>query len=410
MVKNDNGYSFQPDLFNKMYEDRKEDNKKKERERKAAEKKKEREKKEAERKKKKPKKKRKMTKNDRILYTVLLVIAIPLGVLFFIYYNSSLMQTILLARGLFKTEKNLGLPTDPDKVPYAKSNTPGASSDPSNNKSVFDLMDQQNKKVSGVDPPKKQTGGKRKIQRGGNKFNKSVNEAKAFLDPTKFGFPYTWYDNDNLVMRGISDYFVTFWTFMRGGLVKLLDMTKETLYSEYEGHPTDLGGKVFDFIKFTTILPIITTLMYIGNYAMGTGGLVWSSINNQTLLIIFWFVVGILLLVGGTISAIVVGGAAFSASNIFVAIIAVLALIPMCYFFPYGFFWFYLQALILRITDKKKKLFRNYLKNYELCWILIIISLMGGSISYVWDWHIIPMVAFGGVGGTFILLRAMGLI
>ena len=35
---------------------------------------------------------------------------------------------------------------------------------------------------------------------------------------------------------------------------------------------------------------------------------------------------------------------------------------------------------------------------------------MGGSISYVWDWHIIPMVAFGGVGGTFILLRAMGLI
>lgn len=410
MVKNDNSYSFQTGLFDKMYEDRKEENKKKERERKAAEKKKERERKEAERKKNKPKKKRKMTKNDRILYTVLLVIAIPLGVLFFIYYNSSLMQTILLARGLFKTEKNLGLPTDPEKVPYAKSNTPGASSDPSNNKSVFDLMDQQNKKVSGVDPPKKQTGGKRKVQRGGSKFNKSVNDAKPFLDPTKFGFPYSWYDNDNLVMRGISDYFVTFWTFMRGGLVKLLDMTRETLYSEYQGHPTDLGGKVFDFIKFTTILPIITTLMYIGNYVMGTGGLVWSSINNQTLLIIFWFVVGILLLVGGTISAVVVGGAAFSASNVFVAIIAVLALIPLCYFFPYGFFWFYLQALILKITEGKKKLFRNYLKNYELCWILIIITLMGGSISYVWDWHIIPMVAFGGVGGTFILLRAMGLI
>ena len=73
-------------------------------------------------------------------------------------------------------------------------------------------------------------------------------------------------------------------------------------------------------------------------------------------------------------------------------------------------FGFYLQALILKITEGKKKLFRNYLKNYELCWILIIVALMGGSISYVWDWHIIPMVAFGGVGGTFILLRAMGLI
>ena len=33
-------------------------------------------------------------------------------------------------------------------------------------------------------------------------------------------------------MRGVSDYFVTFWTFMRGGLVKLLDMTRETLYTE----------------------------------------------------------------------------------------------------------------------------------------------------------------------------------
>ena len=39
MVKNDNSYSFQTGLFDKLYEDRKEDNKKKERERKAAEKK-----------------------------------------------------------------------------------------------------------------------------------------------------------------------------------------------------------------------------------------------------------------------------------------------------------------------------------------------------------------------------------
>ena len=65
--------------------------------------------------------------------------------------------------------------------------------------------------------------------------------------------------------------------------------------------------------------------------------------------------------------------------------------------------------MILKITEEKKRLFRNYLKNYELCWILACVTLMGASISYVWDWHIIPKVAFGGVGGTFILLRAMGL-
>tara|TARA_Y100000591_G_scaffold55151_1_gene43679 strand:- start:11943 stop:13178 length:1236 start_codon:yes stop_codon:yes gene_type:complete len=411
MVKNDNGYSFQPDLFNKMYEDKKESNAKKEKEKKRKEKKKEREKKEKERKNKnKKKKKRKMTRNEKIIYTILLVIAIPLGVLFFIYYNSSLMQTILLAKGLYKTEKNLGLPTDSEKVPYTKSNTPSAENDPSNSKSIFDIMDKQNKTVAGVQPPKKQTGGKRKIQRGGNKFNKTLNDAKGFLDPTKFGFPYMWYDNDNLVMRGVSDYFITFWTFMRGGLVKLLDMCHETLYKDYQGHPSDLGGQVFDFIKFTAILPMLTTLIYVGNYAMGSAALVWSSINNQTLLILFWLTVGISLIVSGTIALIATGGITFFFSNIFATIAAILIFIPLCYFFPYGFFWFYLQALILKITDGKKKLFRNYLKNYELCWILTIVSLMGTSISYLWDWHIIPLVAFGGVGGTFVLLRAMGLI
>tara|TARA_B100001121_G_scaffold303320_1_gene317129 strand:- start:714 stop:1145 length:432 start_codon:yes stop_codon:yes gene_type:complete len=143
---------------------------------------------------------------------------------------------------------------------------------------------------------------------------------------------------------------------------------------------------------------------------MGSAALVWSSINNQTLLILFWLTVGISLIVSGTIALIATGGITFFFSNIFATIAAILIFIPLCYFFPYGFFWFYLQALILKITDGKKKLFRNYLKNYELCWILTIVSLMGTSISYLWDWHIIPLVAFGGVGGTFVLLRAMGLI
>ena len=54
------------------------------------------------------------------------------------------MQTTILGRGLFKTEKNLGLPMIQTKS-LCKIKYPGASSD-LNNKSVFDLMDQQNKK------------------------------------------------------------------------------------------------------------------------------------------------------------------------------------------------------------------------------------------------------------------------
>ena len=407
MGKSDNSYSFQPDLFNRMYNDNKEAKEKKEKEKKREKKKKEIEERRKASKKNKKTKKKQWSKNEKIIITILLCMFIPLGVLLFVYYNSALLQTILLAKGLFKTEQNLGLPTDPDKVPYTKAKTSTASH-PSNNQSVFDLMDQQNKKVAGVQPPKSQSGGRKK-QRGGNKFNSRLNEAKGFLDTTKFGFPYTWYDNDNLLMKGISDYFITFWTFMRGGLVKLLDMSNETFYKNYEGHPDDLGGQVFDFIKFTMVLPTLTTILYLGNYALGTAGLVWSSINNQTLMILPFAILGISLLVSGTISLIATGGITFFFSNIFAAIAAILILIPLCYFFPYGLFWFYLQALILKLTEGKKKLFRNYLKNYELCWILSIISLLGVSVSYVWDWHIIPKVAFGGVGGTFILLRAMGL-
>jgi len=320
-----------------------------------------------------------------------------------------------MAKGLYKTERNLGIPTDPDKVPYTKSTTPGASHDPSNNKSVFDLMDDQNKKVGGESKQKggkrfKQKGGKRFKQKGGNSFNRATNDAKPFLDSTKFGFPYTWYDNDNLLMRGVSDYFTTFWTFMRGGLVKLLDICNESLYKEgYKGHPADLGGQVFDFAKFAFILPMISSIMYIGNIGLGTAGLAWSSINNQTLLLPFWIVVGILSLVIGVITTIAITGLTISYLNIFVAIAFVLLTISVCFFWPYGVTWLYTISMILKPNEEKKRLFRNYLKNYELCWILLIVSLLGLTISYVWEWHIIPKIAFGGVGGAFILLRAMGL-
>ena len=395
-----------PSLLDKMYEDSKVGGKWLGKNAMGSEKKK---------KTKKPKKKGKskkspLTRNEKIMYTVMLLLCIPLGVLFFVYYNSGLMQTIIMAKGLFKTERNLGIPTDPDKVPYTKSTTPGAGKDPSNNKSVFDLMDKQNKKVAGVNPPK-QTGGKKRFkQKGGNGFNNATNDAKPFLDATKFGFPYTWYDNDNLLMRGVSDYFTTFWTFMRGGLVKLLDICNESLYRDgYTGHPQDLGGQVFDFAKFAFILPMISSIMYVGNIGLGTAALAWSSINNQTLLLPFWIVVGILSLVIGVVTTIAITGLTVSYLNIFVAIAFVLLTISVCFFWPYGITWLYTMAMILNPTEEKKRLFRNYLKNYELCWILSMISLLGVSISYVWEWHIIPKVAFGGVGGAFIFLRAMGL-
>ena len=72
-------------LLDKMYDDYKESSKKKEQNKKKAEKKKERErKKAAARKKNKKIKKKPLTKNEKIIYTILLLICIPLGVIFFV--------------------------------------------------------------------------------------------------------------------------------------------------------------------------------------------------------------------------------------------------------------------------------------------------------------------------------------
>lgn len=359
----------------------------------------------------KPKKKRtrkkELTKNERIFYTILLVICIPLGILAFVYYNAGLMETIILAKGLYQTEKNLGLPTDDKTVPYAESVQHGKPTHLSNQENVFDLINKEEKKSAS-----QKGGSKRKyVQKGGHtKFRNSENSAKPFLDTTKFGLPYTWYDNNNFFLNGISKYFITFWIFMRSGLIKLLDLCNESFYNKgYEGHPDSLGGQVLDFAKFTIILPLISLTMNIGNFVLGTGGLFWSSFSEQTIMILPWLIIGILSLVLGTISLIVLVGG-LSQLNIIIAIILGLVLAPLCYYWPMGHFWIYLQTMILKITDRKKKLFRNYLKNYELCWILACISMMGISISYLWKWHIIPLVAFGGVGGSFVLLRAMGLI
>ena len=97
----------------------------------------------------KPKKKRtrkkELTKNERILYTILLVICIPLGILAFVYYNAGLMETIILAKGLYQTEKNLGLPTDDKTVPYAESVNHGKPTHLSNQENVFDLINKEEK-------------------------------------------------------------------------------------------------------------------------------------------------------------------------------------------------------------------------------------------------------------------------
>ena len=67
----------------------------------------------------KKKGKKKLTQNEKIGYTVALVFLVPLGMLLHLYYQAGLADLIILATAT-QTAAKMGLPTDPDNVPYAK--------------------------------------------------------------------------------------------------------------------------------------------------------------------------------------------------------------------------------------------------------------------------------------------------
>ena len=66
---------------------------------------------------KKLKKKKKSTQ-DSLMITITLLIAIPLCVLLFVYFQSSLMQIILVAQA-GQAARVLGLPANKDCLPYS---------------------------------------------------------------------------------------------------------------------------------------------------------------------------------------------------------------------------------------------------------------------------------------------------
>ena len=66
----------------------------------------------------KKKEKKKLTQNEKIGYTVALVFLVPLGMLFHLYYQAGLTDLIILATAT-QTAAKMGLPNDPDNVPYA---------------------------------------------------------------------------------------------------------------------------------------------------------------------------------------------------------------------------------------------------------------------------------------------------
>ena len=291
MPKNENGYSFQPDLMNKMYEDKKEQEKnakkeadklkrKKEREKKLAKKEKEREKKKKLKKKKEPK-----SFEQKMGESALAIVLIPFLVIFGIYLSSSYLYIVLKSTPGSKFLKEFF--PDGEGVPYGKGEQGAGISC----KEIKAFLPKRETAIDGVDAVQK--GGKRKkyVQKGG--FDKNANDRKAFLDSTKYGIPYDGVENGNFFISGMGNYFKTFWQGLRGGIKKVLLGLNELLYKDYAA-PNGFGEQVLDYIKFTVALPfaasVINALASVGSLIL----LFWSAINNQTFMIIPLIILGLL--------------------------------------------------------------------------------------------------------------------
>ena len=227
-------------LIEKMYDDGKYAAKERQRKKEAVAKKAEAEKKRQEarekrsRKKKKGKKeKKKLTTNEKIVITGLIVVFVPIVVLIHIYLQAGLLDSILVATTAGAV-KNLSAPIDPKKIPYYRQGV-GDKNDPrnhpSNSKSVFEIIDENRKPM---------------VQKGGNieKFDKALNTAKGFTDPGKWGWPYSWCENENWLMNSTGNYFSTFFITIRSVFVKYMQTLNEAIGDEVRKQPDGLFDKV----------------------------------------------------------------------------------------------------------------------------------------------------------------------
>ena len=384
-------------LMDKMYEDGKfaakerqkkneEEGKKAEREKKRREEEAERKRKAAERKAKRNKKDKEWTLEDKRNYSILALIMIPIFQLFFIYHQGSWLEIVLQCTKNSKYLKQW-LP-DGEGVPYGK----GEQGSSISCKEIKKLMPDRKKEAGGdagvakANPPKAaanpqdaakpQKGGRRKryVQKGG--FNKELNDRKDFFDSTKYGLPYSWVENDNFIMSGIGNYYKTFWQGQRGGLKMILEGVNEAFFKDHK-EPTNLGEQAYDFVKFAVILPIVNFVAHLGQVIGGLILLFWASFNNQTLMILPFFIAAICHIFLGWLTG---------------------------YFWPWGLFGAYLTAFNLRPNAQKLANFRTYGRRYKFMWCFSILFwwfiIIGG---YIWKWEKIILMWLAMIGALFLL-------
>ena len=358
---------------------------------------------------KKKEKKKEITHNEKIGYTIFFILFIPIFVLGFIWCQSSLLNTILLS-GIGQAVKNLHMPTDKDCVPYSKDcdGKKKAAVNKTNNTSVFDLMNDLPKE-------KTQSGGRRKnkgkVQKGGalkTSFDKSFNDSLGFFNTQKYGFPYDLKENENLLFQDVANYFINIFSTTRVILVKVLEMYKESFYSNENSDPPE---SITDYIKFAFLLPILNTILLVGQPIASTISLLWSAISDQSPIGMGVFsiiaVISIITVIVYGFSIFVSGIASFWSPG-FLLLVLLFTLFQFGAW-PYGIMGPYLLTFLYKYSSSKFTLFKSYGRKYKMCWALFVIIGWFVSISSLWDWDKIAMIVSGGVPFAMWCLTALGL-
>ena len=337
-------------LLDKMYEDgkyaAKERNKQNEIEKKRAENEKRR--KEAEAKKVKEKKDKEankpMTRGEKIGYTIFLCVLTLFSVPLSLYFSASLLNKLRKANGA-NAAKELGLPDNEEIKPYTEKTSAQVDAKKASDNKDFSTSISDSQKPDG----KLKGGTRKRYQRGGNMAMNAANEAKGFTDSTKYGFPYSLAANDNPIIADFGQYFITYFSFIRGIAVKGMNILNDSFFKNFDPEKgnTTFSNKLIDWIVIAFVMPILVSITNITTWLSGSISLFWSAINNQSIGMFPWLIFA--------------GCTFFFGGN-----------------WPTSLLIGYKDLYLLsRGSNDTMNTFREYFSRYKFWWTFIIIALWG---------------------------------
>ena len=339
------------------------------------------------RKKKEEKEKKELTRNEKIGYTVAVILLTPAITIGVILYRSFLAQQLLKLAG--KGEKaqeeilEKDYPTNPKKLPYddgTKSHEPGMAPftsylDSNQKMNIKQQAAEGMARRAGLSPAAAKmastmVGGKkkRKNQKGGNPIGIG-GEVNGFMSKKTFAEPYSWKKSDMTFFQGLGEYFIAFNIGNRQFEQKYLQLVSDMFYRGPRVVPDgkkDFWGKIFwqledlakftiglgftDFIKYCVFFPYQIYLLISCSFSAGYNPVMWLVMLIFAICTIF-------------------GGWVWSGG-----------------FFPWTFFM--ILAVVSIITPSKGKwdLFYGMVDMYRYVWAVTMWLVIGIAVPSIWGW------------------------